>query len=68
MAYNRISMIILSMKYPQPHNLRKYFDDWVVDMVHNTLKHGEKIDLKKYQVFLRPIRKRSNKHKTSVYR
>ena len=56
------------MIYPQPHNLRKYFDDWVVDRIHNTLKHGEKVDLKKYQVFLRPIRKRSNKHKTSVYR
>lgn len=56
------------MKYPQPHSLRKYFDDYVVDRVHNALKHSERVNLKKYQAFMRPLRKKNNSHKTTIYR
>jgi len=53
-------------KYKQPHNLREY-DVIIRDRVHNALKHDNN-DLKKYQVYLKPMRKRNNSHKTKPYR
>lgn len=56
----------MKVKYPQPHSLRKYFDSEAdIDRIHNTIKHGEK--LKRYQVYLKPLRRKSNKHRTRMY-
>jgi len=52
-------------KYKQPYSLRKYFDDEVIDRVHNALKHN--MCIKKYQIYLKPLRKKRNGHKTKVY-
>ncbi len=55
-------------KYKQPHNLREY-DEFVRDRVHNALKHNNgESDLKKYQVYLKPARKKNNGHKSKQYR
>ncbi len=56
------------MKYPKQGSLTRYFDETVVDEIHNALKRGQEIDMKKYQVFLKPLRKKSNKHKTGIYK
>jgi len=57
------------MKYPQPHSLRKYYsDDADLDRIHNMLKRGNHDTLKKYQLFLKPIRRKNNGHKSHIYR
>ena len=45
------------MKYPKQGTLSKYYDDIVIDKVHNMLKHGNIDTLGKYQVYLHPIPK-----------
>ena len=53
------------MKYPQPHSLRRYFDSEAdIDRIHNTIKHNGNI--RKYQIYLKPLRRKSNKHKTRI--
>jgi len=54
-------------KYPKQATLAKYYDDAVLDSVHNMLKHGME-DLGKYQVYLRPVRNKNNGHRSGVYR
>ena len=58
----------MKRKYPQPYSLRKYFSYEVIDRIHNQIKHEGKIDMKKYQVYLKSTRRKSNGHKTSIYR
>jgi len=54
------------MKYPKAPSLEKYFSSLVTDRVHNGIKHGG--DLKKYQAYLKPIRRKCNGHKTNLYK
>lgn len=56
------------MRYPKQGSLRKYYDDIVVDKVHNAMKHGDYKSLKKYEVYLKPMGRASNGHKTRLYR
>lgn len=54
-------------KYPKQGSLGKYFRFDVIDSVHNAIKHGN-FDMKKYQFFLEPMRRKSNGHRGNIYR
>jgi len=57
------------MKYPKQASLYKYYDADIdtIDRIHNAWKHGDYDSLKKYHIYLKPIRRRRNGHKRGVY-
>jgi hypothetical protein len=59
-----------SPKYPQPHSLQPYYvSSAPLDKIHNGLKHGAgEQAMKRYQIYLKPIRKGSNGHDTNPFR
>lgn len=60
----------MGRKYPQPYSLRRWYDDSAdLDRIHRAIKlNGEADPMKKYQAFLKPVRRRNNGHRSNIYR
>ncbi len=55
------------MKYPKQESLRRYYVEHAdLDRIHNAIKRN--MDINKYQVYLKPLRRKTNNHKTVMFR
>jgi len=47
--------------------LKRYYVEYAdLDRIHNAIKHN--MNINKYQVYLKPLRRKTNRHKTRIFR